>query len=182
MDPIITSLPSPTEMVHGESDRQSPTTVHYKKVNVPLAYPSEAIREQSNNPKTYVYPPLMSPSDEYFHQQQQQSSPTSPTTSQPINILQGRNRMDQQGRQGGGGAGGGLIGRRNSLPVRTSASLPASMVTTTMATTTAEETKTTILPSPPSSPWRRATGFTKPLTRSTTVIVDETPYPELPTD
>jgi len=159
MDPIITSLSSSTDVLHGENDRQSPT-YRYKKIIVPLAYPPEAIKEQFGGSKEYVYPPLMSPSDEFFQHQQ-----ALPTTSQPINIPQGRSKADQHGGQG-------WLGRRNSLPVRSSSSLPTT-------TTTVEDATT--LPSPPTSPWTQTIGFTRP-TRSKTMVVDETPFPDLPRD
>ncbi|KAF8930490.1 hypothetical protein BGZ58_008208 [Dissophora ornata] len=154
MDPIITSLVS-SDDVQDESEL-SPT-FHYKKVNIPLAYPPEAIKEQSSTSKAYVYPPLMSPSDEFFSSHI--TSSNQPQTSpQPINIPQGQGRRS-----------GGFQSRRNSLPVRAtpsvkSGSLPA---------------LSSYMPSPPTSPWKRSNSFAKP---AQVLIVDETPYPELPTD
>ncbi|KAF9344532.1 hypothetical protein BGX26_004258 [Mortierella sp. AD094] len=171
MDPIITSLSSSTHdnsTIHEEDERHSPTGYYYKKVHVPLAYPSEAIKEQFTSPKTYVYPPLMSPSDEFFNHHTSNNQPTSPTSSQPINIPQGRQR------QGEAGAGtGARVGRRNSMPAKplsTSSGKSGSMPTLPY------------IPSPPTSPWKRSGSFSKPSRSATTLVLDETPYPELPTD
>ncbi|KAF9177638.1 hypothetical protein BGZ51_008506 [Haplosporangium sp. Z 767] len=144
MEPIITSFPSTNSSNHDEYEQSS--TFCYKKVNVPLAYPSEAIKEQSSMTKAYVYPPLMSPSDEFFHPAS--STLHSPTSAQPINIPQGPSR-------------------KNSLKV--SSARAGSLPTLSH------------MPSPPTSPWKRSNSFSRP-SRSATLIVDETPYPELPTD
>ncbi|KAF8977805.1 hypothetical protein BGZ46_007102 [Entomortierella lignicola] len=161
MDPIITSLSSSDDSnIHEERDNQPSSGYYYKKVHVPLAYPSEALKEQFNSPKTYVYPPLMSPSDEFFnHHISSSNQPTSPTTPQPINIPQGRQRQG--------------VGRRNSMPAKplsTSLGKPGSAPTTSY------------MPSPPTSPWKRSNSITKPSRSATTLILDETPYPALPTD
>ncbi|KAG0248752.1 hypothetical protein BG011_009938 [Mortierella polycephala] len=144
MEPIITSFSSADSSNHDEYDQSS--TLCYKKVNVPLAYPSEAFKEQSNMNKAYVYPPLMSPSDEFFHPAS--SALHSPTSAQPINIPQGQSR-------------------RNSLKV--SSARAGSLPTLSH------------MPSPPASPWKRSNSCSRP-SRSATMIVDETPYPDLPTD
>ncbi|KAF9919122.1 hypothetical protein BX616_001173 [Lobosporangium transversale] len=184
MDPIITSLSTSSDTFHNnnlnETD-QSPTAIggasfYYKKVNVPLNYPSEAI----SAPKTYVYPPLMSPSDEYFSPQQH-SDATSPTTTyppQPINIPQ------SQGQRQWGRSNSRSNARRNSLPVKPFSSTP--MVKPGSMPTHPE--LDSYMPSPPTSPWKdaRVNGnkFTKPArsATTTTLILDETPYPDLPSD
>ncbi|KAG0002139.1 hypothetical protein BGZ80_002962 [Entomortierella chlamydospora] len=168
MDPIITSLSSSTHadnsILHEESDHHSPAGYRYKKVHVPLAYPSEAIKEQFTSSKTYVYPPLMSPSDEFFSHYTSNNQPASPTSSQPINIPQGRQRQGEPGAR---------VGRRNSMPAKplsSSSSKSGSMPTVTS------------MPSPPTSPWKRSGSFSKPNRAATTLVLDETPYPDLPTD
>ncbi|KAG0365126.1 hypothetical protein BC939DRAFT_438729 [Gamsiella multidivaricata] len=167
MDPIITSMSSTIDThtdIHDQQDHRLPTataTYHYKKINIPLAYPSEALREQSIAPKAYIYPPLMSPSDEFFSPKQ--TTATSPTTPQPINIPQGQNRTERG------------LGRRNSLPVRSSVATKSESLPTL--------SEISSLPSPPSSPWKRSNSFAKSRqNRAATLIVDETPYPDLPTD
>ncbi|KAF9434144.1 hypothetical protein BGZ76_008502 [Entomortierella beljakovae] len=165
MDPIVTSLSTSTQLNNGtiyeEDDLLSSPTYQYKKVHVPLAYPSPAIKEQSSTPKAYVYPPLMSPSDEFFNQNlASNNQPASPTSSLPINIPQGRQRP-------------GRVDRRNSLPTKPLSSFegkPSSAPALSQ------------IPSPPTSPWKRANSFTKPSRSATTLILDETPYPDLPTD
>ncbi|KAF9110478.1 hypothetical protein BGX27_006302 [Mortierella sp. AM989] len=168
MDPIITSLSSSTHegngTIHEENDRHSPTGIYYKKVHIPLAYPSDAIKEQSSTPKAYVYPPLMSPSDEFFSHHTSHNQPSSPTSSQPINIPQGRQKHEGMGAR---------VGRRNSMPAKslsTSAGKSGSLPTMPY------------MPSPPTSPWKRSGSFSKPSRSATTLVLDETPYPDLPTD
>jgi hypothetical protein len=38
------------------------------------------------------------------------------------------------------------------------------------------------MPSPPVSPWKRSASLTRPSRSATTMIVDETPYPDLPAE
>ncbi|GJJ68194.1 hypothetical protein EMPS_00540 [Entomortierella parvispora] len=119
--------------------------VRYKKVHVPLAYPSEAIKEHTYLTKSYVYPPLMSPSDDFF----------SPPPTQPMTIATTK-----------ANSSGGETKKSPTSPLRTG-SLPS------MAQP---------LPSPPVSPWKRSVSFTTRPTRSATMVLDETPFPDLPTD
>ncbi|KAF9942426.1 hypothetical protein BGZ67_001782 [Mortierella alpina] len=160
MEPIITSFASvdsidSTKRGHDEENTH-PSSFHYKKINVPLAYPSEAIKEQFGTPKSYVYPPLMSPSDEFFSQ----PSPTSTSTPQPINIPQGRRNSRSSAAFTSANA------RSGSLPT---------MSPINSATTQSQ------MPSPPISPWKRSNSLSRP-TRSATLVLDETPFPDLPPD
>ncbi|KAI1318681.1 hypothetical protein EDD11_005974 [Mortierella claussenii] len=194
MNPIITSLPPATytsaDMLHDRDSQpltppseKKGTAFHYKKVTVPLAYPSEALREQSSTPKTYIYPPLMSPSDEYFNPQQQQqqqqyNNPTSPTaySSQPINIPQGQVQNNPWRSNSNSNKS-----RRNSMPVKPLSSAP--LVKPGSMPTPSD--LTSYMPSPPTSPWKRSGSFSKPARSMTTTaswMVDETPFPELPAD
>ncbi|KAF9575798.1 hypothetical protein EC968_001586 [Mortierella alpina] len=139
-----------------EEESAHSSSFHYKKVNVPLAYPSEAIKEQFGTPKSYVYPPLMSPSDEFFSQ----NSPTTTSTPQPINIPQGRRNSRSSA------AFASATARSGSLPTMS----PISSATTQSQ-----------VPSPPISPWKRSNSLSRP-TRSATLVLDETPFPDLPPD
>ncbi|KAG0044664.1 hypothetical protein BGZ90_008692, partial [Linnemannia elongata] len=103
MDPIITSFPTPDSTTTTASPQEEPDasttsgSFYYKKVHVPLAYPSEAIQQSTT--KAYVYPPLMSPSDSDFYKSALPSQAAPPTSAsntphsasvafstQPINI------------------------------------------------------------------------------------------------
>ncbi|KAF9579843.1 hypothetical protein BGW38_003732 [Lunasporangiospora selenospora] len=125
------------------------STTYFRKVNVPLEYPPTSAAAT----KAYVYPPPMSPSDEYFQTSLAQQMPASPPSgstiaaTQPISIP---NRPPNR--------------RRSSASIRNS--LPSNISS---------------LPSPPVSPWKPVSG-PKPLTRSATMVVDATPYPDLPKD
>ncbi|KAG0204484.1 hypothetical protein BGX28_003578 [Mortierella sp. GBA30] len=177
MEPIITSFTSIDNSHHSlskdgydyEDEEVRPSSFYYKKINVPLAYPSEAIKEQFGTPKAYIYPPLMSPSDDFF-------SPNSPTSSsslvssQPINIPQGRSG----GRRSSTAAAIGA--RSGSLPAMSQLFNNASQQERQ------QQKPQSQIPSPPSSPWKkRSNSFSKPM-RSATLVMDETPYPDLPTD
>lgn len=131
--------------------------VHYKKINVPLAYPSEAIKEHTNLTKAYVYPPLMSPSDDFF---------TPPSPTQPIAIPTSKS-----------GNHGGKTSASSSLNNNGRGADKASPLRTGSLPSMAQH-----LPSPPVSPWKRSVSFTTRPARSATVVLDETPFPDLPTD
>jgi len=132
--------------------------VHYKRVHVPLAYPSEAIKEHTNLTKSYVYPPLMSSSDDFFN-----PSPTQPITIPTTKAnSSGNSRVGNESHQGSSHD----TGKNLTSPLRTG-SLPSLAQP---------------LPSPPVSPWKRSVSFTTRPTRSATVVLDETPFPDLPTD
>ncbi|KAF9537215.1 hypothetical protein EC957_008621 [Mortierella hygrophila] len=193
MDPIITSFattgPTTTTTASPRDESDAPITpgsYHYKKVHVPLAYPSEAIQQSTT--KTYVYPPLMSPSDDAFYKSALPSQATPPTSAsnsscsasvafstQPINIPSSnasRSRERESGRFGG-------------RPLRSSASFPNSRLGSlpNMSLLPSSPVQQQPMPSPPPSPWKRSNSFTRPsVHRSATLIVDETPYPDLPAE
>ncbi|KAG0380133.1 hypothetical protein BGX24_009959 [Mortierella sp. AD032] len=87
MDPIITSFTTSelTVSTSPRDDEQDTTGsannngVYYKKVHVPLAYPSEAIQQSTT--KAYVYPPLMSPSDGDFYKSALPSASSPPSSA-----------------------------------------------------------------------------------------------------
>ncbi|KAG0048466.1 hypothetical protein BGZ83_006582 [Gryganskiella cystojenkinii] len=139
-----------------QTEDQDDRKVRYKKVNIPLAYPSDAIREHTNLTKAYVYPPLMSPSDDFF----------SPPSTQPIAIPTTKNNSNSGGKTSASSSLNNNSSVSKTSPLRTG-SLPS------MATHN--------LPSPPVSPWKRSVSFSRP-TRSATVVLDETSFPDLPTD
>ncbi|KAG0220134.1 hypothetical protein BGX31_011078 [Mortierella sp. GBA43] len=130
------------------------------------------------------------------------TSPTATTRPQPINIPQSSSGSSSSQRR---------PGRRNSVSVRSAASsLPTtstmacllsssydagaggkvigigSLVETEEETTESEVERTTLPSSstPSTTSWKRTTGFSKPLTRARTMtmVVDDTPYPDLPAD
>ncbi|KAF9117475.1 hypothetical protein BGW39_002133 [Mortierella sp. 14UC] len=185
MEPIITSFASSDSMIPA-SPRDEPDTprstksFHYKKVHVPLAYPSEAVQQSTT--KAYVYPPLMSPSDNDFYKSALPAAPTSPSSlatnnsasisfaPQPINIPSSNSsRSRESGRFGG-------------RPLRSSSSCPSSGFRAgSMPSLPPVMSPTAPMPSPPASPWKRSASLTRP-SRSATVIVEETPYPDLPAE
>ncbi|KAK3846832.1 MAG: hypothetical protein J3R72DRAFT_206204 [Linnemannia gamsii] len=193
MDPIITSFTTsePTASTSPRDDEQDTTGsannngVYYKKVHVPLAYPSEAIQQSTT--KAYVYPPLMSPSDGDFYKSALPSASSPPSSAsansapsisfatQPINIPSSNSsRSRESGRFGG-------------RPLRSSSSFPlngsrtGSMPTLPTLSAMASPPVKAPMPSPPASPWKRSASLTRP-SRSATVIVEEAPYPELPAE
>ncbi|KAF9107016.1 hypothetical protein BGX29_007699 [Mortierella sp. GBA35] len=191
MDPIITSFTSTDNNNSSNGSREevetpgSATSLHYKKVHIPLAYPSEAVQQSTT--KAYVYPPLMSPSDDDFYKSAlpQPFPPPSSNTinsssisflTQPINIPSSNRSRERESGQFGGRplrssasftAGAGGV-RRGSMSAMSSPSVPASMPGP--------------MPSPPASPWKRSTSLTRPSRSATMLIVDETPYPDLPAE
>lgn len=204
MDPIITSfatsdLKPATTSPRDEFDpmataapRSASSSYCYKKVHVPLAYPSEAV--QQSTAKAYVYPPLMSPSDDDFYKSALPSQPTPPGaasnsspsavtfSTQPINIPSSNaSRSRESGRFGG-------------RPLRSSASLPTvagvaarsgslpSMSSSPSPSPPVQHQQMGPMPSPPVSPWKRSASLTRPSRSATTLIVDETPYPALPAE
>lgn len=195
MDPIITSFPTPDCTTTTASPREEPDasttsgSFYYKKVHVPLAYPSEAIQQSTT--KAYVYPPLMSPSDSDFYKSALPSQAAPPTSAsntphsasvafstQPINIPSSngsRSRERESGRFGG-------------RPLRSSASCPTARLgslpnMSPLLSSPVQQQQQQQMPSPPVSPWKRSNSFSRPsVHRSATLIVDETPYPDLPAE
>ncbi|KAG9065280.1 hypothetical protein KI688_002603 [Linnemannia hyalina] len=194
MDPIITSFATtdPTTTTTASPRDESDASItsgsyRYKKVHVPLAYPSEAIQQSTT--KAYIYPPLMSPSDDAFYKSALPSQATPPTpasnsshsasvafSTQPINIPSSnasRSRETESGRFGG-------------RPLRSSASFPNSRLgslpnMSPLPSSPVQQQQP--MPSPPPSPWKRSNSFSRPsVHRSATLIVDETPYPDLPAE
>ncbi|KAK3840585.1 MAG: hypothetical protein JOS17DRAFT_727537 [Linnemannia elongata] len=187
MDPIITSFATP-DLASPRNEPDASTTsgpYYYKKVHVPLAYPSEAIQQSTT--KAYIYPPLMSPSDSDFYKSALPSQAAPPTSasnsshsasvafsSQPINIPSSnasRSRETESGRFGG-------------RPLRSSASFPNSRLgSLPNMSPLPSPVQQQPMPSPPASPWKRSNSLTRPsVHRSATLIVDETPYPDLPAE
>ncbi|KAF9328566.1 hypothetical protein BG006_008272 [Podila minutissima] len=155
------ALPTtPIEHTHPELDENDPNTViYYKKVNVPLEYPPTPMKEQLNQPK--VYPPMMTLSKDYSPatmNASQHSPPHSSSNPAPFSPTSSPINIPQR------------------RPSRTS-SLERAGSMPTMSSSS--HSSAPHLPSPPTSPWK--TSESK-LTRSATMIVDETPYPNLPTD
>ncbi|KAF9210295.1 hypothetical protein BGZ59_009618 [Podila verticillata] len=135
------------------------TVIYYKKVNVPLEYPPTPMKEQLNQRK--VYPPKMTLSKDYYSPtttSSQHSPPHSSSNPAPFSPSSSPINIPQRR-----SSRTSSLERAGSMPVMSSSSLGSAPH----------------LPSPPTSPWK--TSESK-LTRSATMIVDETPYPNLPTD
>lgn len=143
-----------------ELDEDDPNTViYYKKVNVPLEYPPIPMKEQLNQPK--AYPPKMTLSKDYYSSNTTSSQHSPPhTSSNPPPFSPSSSPINIPQRRSPRTSS---LERAGSMPVMSSTSLGSAPH----------------LPSPPTSPWK--TSESK-LTRSATMIVDETPYPSLPTD
>ena len=143
-----------------ELDEDDPNTViYYKKVNVPLEYPPIPMKEQLNQPK--AYPPKMTLSKDYYSSTTTSSQHSPPhTSSNPPPFSPSSSPINIPQRRSPRTSS---LERAGSMPVMSSTSLGSAPH----------------LPSPPTSPWK--TSESK-LTRSATMIVDETPYPSLPTD
>ncbi|KAF9140826.1 hypothetical protein BG015_001505 [Linnemannia schmuckeri] len=188
MDPIITSFstadPTTATSPRDESDPPAtPGAYRYKKVHVPLAYPSEAVQQSTT--KAYIYPPLMSPSDDDFYKSALPSHPTPPASAanspssvtfstQPINIPSSNNASQSRERESG---------RFGGRPLRSSASFRTSRAGSLPNISHSPPTQQAPMPSPPVSPWKRSASLTRPsVHRSATLIVDETPYPDLPAE
>lgn len=158
MDSVLPT--TPIEHTLPELDENDPNTViYYKKVNVPLEYPPTPMKEQLNQPK--VYPPMMTLSKDYSPatmNASQHSPPHSSSNPAPFSPTSSPINIPQR------------------RPSRTS-SLERAGSMPTMSSSS--HSSAPHLPSPPTSPWK--TSDSK-LTRSATMIVDETPYPNLPTD
>ncbi|KAF9320741.1 hypothetical protein BG003_004955 [Podila horticola] len=155
------TLPTaPIEHTLPELDENDPNTViYYKKVNVPLEYPPTPMKEQLNQPK--VYPPMMTLSKDYTPSTtnaSQHSPPHSSSNPAPISPTSSPINIPQR------------------RPSRTSSLERAGSMPTLSCSS---HSAAPHLPSPPTSPWKA--GESK-LTRSATMIVDETPYPNLPTN
>ncbi|KAF9906473.1 hypothetical protein EC991_000641 [Linnemannia zychae] len=185
MDPIITSFASSDSTISA-SPRDEPDTAgstnsfYYKKVHVPLAYPSEAVQQSTT--KAYIYPPLMSPSDNDFYKSALPNASSSPPSSatnnsasisfatQPINIPSSNSsRSRESGRFGG-------------RPLKSSSSFPSSGSRAgSMPSLPLAMSPPAPMPSPPASPWKRSASLTRP-SRSATVVVEETSYPDLPAE
>ncbi|KAG0014443.1 hypothetical protein BGZ82_001751 [Podila clonocystis] len=142
-----------------ELDENDPNTViYYKKVNVPLEYPPTPMKEQLNKPK--VYPPMMTLSKEY--------SPSTTSASQHSPLHSSSNPAPFS-----------PTSSPINIPPRRPSRTTSLERAGSMPTVSSSSQSMPHLPSPPTSPWK--TSESK-LTRSATMVVDETPYPNLPTD
>ncbi|KAF9426110.1 hypothetical protein BGZ94_006941 [Podila epigama] len=141
---------------------------YYKKVNVPLEYPPLPIKEQLNQSK--VYPPMMTLSNDLYtatcasNSTQNPQTPCSPTRVSPSSAF----------------SPSSFSSPPSSMPINIpqrrsprNSSLERAGSMPTMSNLPHH------LPSPPTSPWKA--GEAK-LSRSATMVVDETPYPDLPAE
>ncbi|KAF9929732.1 hypothetical protein FBU30_001249 [Linnemannia zychae] len=129
----------------------------------------------------------MSPSDDDFYKSTLPSQPSPPSSAsnitspsisiatQPINIpTTGKNASSRSHERESGRFGG--------RPLRSASSFPSSGYTRSESMPIiSPPVATAPMPTPPVSPWKRSTSLTRPF-RSATVIVDDTPYPDLPSE